>query len=189
MSERRQAAVVIAIFRLPPHGIVFVERAEHLRDHPGQIGLPGGGVHAEDRDLQATALRELHEEVGIEPGRAKIVAELPMFRQSRANNFDVTPFVAVVEEGELRIDASETAGVFVVPLATVLDRGLREGRVEHAGVHVQSLVLEHDGRRIWGLTAHILHDFVTAWNDRDLQARVVPHLLRDSLNGTAPDRP
>src|SRR5579872_6207566 len=95
MTARRQAAVAIAIFRTPPHGIVFVERAAHLRDHPGQIGLPGGRVHPEDRDLAATALRELHEEVGIEPVRATIVAELPMLQQRRVNNFDVTPFVAV----------------------------------------------------------------------------------------------
>lgn len=177
MTARRQAAVAIAIFRTPPHGIVFVERAAHLRDHPGQIGLPGGRVHPEDRDLAATALRELYEEVGIEPVRATIVAELPMLQQRRANNFDVTPFVAVVEEGELRIDATETAGVFVVPLATVLERGLREEGVDVGGVRVLSRVLDYEDRRIWGLTAHILHSFVLAWDERDLRGLVAPFLI------------
>ncbi len=54
---RRQAALVIAIFRASSQGVVLVERAAHFRDHPGQIGLPGGGVHPEDANLKATALR------------------------------------------------------------------------------------------------------------------------------------
>jgi 8-oxo-dGTP pyrophosphatase MutT (NUDIX family) len=176
MLVRRRAAVVIAIFRIAPHGIVFVERAAHLRDHPGQIGLPGGGVHPEDRDLEATALRELHEEVGIEPARATIVAQLPMLQQRLVNNFDVTPFVAVVEPGELTIHAAETAGVFVVPLAALLDPGLRKGSVEHRGIRVRSLVLDYEGHRIWGLTARILDSFVAGWEQRGLRARVTPYL-------------
>lgn len=169
MSGRRRAAVVIAIFRTPPHGIVFVERAAHLRDHPGQIGLPGGSVHPEDRNLEATALRELHEEVGIVPARATIVAELPTIQQRRANNFDVTPFVAIVEEGDLTIDGAETAGVFSVPLATVIDQGVRE-------------VLDYEGRRIWGLTARILRSFIDAWQTHGLRGRVARLLL----NGDKP---
>ena len=172
---RRQAAVVIGIFRSQPHGVVFVERAEHLRDHPGQIGLPGGSVHPEDRDLEATALRELREEVGVEPERVTIVARLPMLRQRLANNFDVTPFVAMIEDGELVIDATETAGVFVVPLATIVERGLRKGKVAYGGLRLSSLVLDYEGRRIWGLTARILESFLSQWQN-ELRDRIAPHL-------------
>lgn len=171
-SFRRQAAVVIGIFRNAPHGVIFVERAAHLRDHPGQIGLPGGSVHPEDADLQATALRELYEEVGIEPVRVTIVEKLPMFSQRMVNNFDVTPFVAVIEPGELRIDSSETAGVFTVPLETLVGEGLREGSVDHDGLRVPSLVLDYEGYRIWGFTARILETFVLQWKEGDLRARV-----------------
>lgn len=174
---RRTAAVAIAIFREPPHGIVFVERAKHLRDHPGQIGLPGGGIHPEDPDLRATALRELHEEVGISPKLATIVGQLPTLRQVRVNNFDVTPFVAVVENVELTIDPSETAGVFVVPLRTVLEDGLRETHVEVGEARVRSFVFDFEGRRIWGLTARILRDFLTAWNGDDLRERIAAHAV------------
>lgn len=176
---RRTAAVAIAIFREPPHGIVFVERAAHLRDHPGQIGLPGGGIQAEDRDLRATALRELHEEVGIAPERATIVAQLPTVRQMRANNFDVTPFVAVVDDVELTIDSSETAGVFVVPLRTVLGDGLRETQLAVGDASIRTFVLDFEGRRIWGLTARILRDFLTAWNEGDLRRRVASYAAGD----------
>jgi 8-oxo-dGTP pyrophosphatase MutT (NUDIX family) len=152
--------------------VLFVERAAHLRDHPGQIGLPGGSVHPEDADLRATALRELHEEVGIEPSRVTVVTELPTFSQRLANNFDVTPFVALIEPGELTIDSNETAGVFLVPLETIVDEGLREDSVEHGGFRVRSLVLDYEGRRIWGLTARILHSFLTEWKKGELRDRV-----------------
>ena len=144
--------------------MVFVERAAHLRDHPGQIGLPGGGVHPEDATLAATALRELHEEVGIDAAHATIVAQLPTIRQHVVNNFDVTPFVAVARPIELRIDPSETAGVFVVPLATIVEGGLAD------------FVLEYEGRRIWGLTARILRSFVVAWGEGELQETVRRYL-------------
>jgi 8-oxo-dGTP pyrophosphatase MutT (NUDIX family) len=171
-SLRRRAAVVIGIFRNAPHGVIFVERAEHLRDHPGQIGLPGGSVHPEDADLQATALRELHEEVGVEPARVTIVAQLPMLSQRTANNFDVTPFVALIQPGELKIDSNETAGVFTVPLETLVNEGLREDRVEHRGLRVQSLVLDYEGYRIWGFTARILHSFLSEWEAGNLRHRI-----------------
>jgi 8-oxo-dGTP pyrophosphatase MutT (NUDIX family) len=168
---RRQAAVVIGIFREPPHGVIFIERASHLRDHPGQIGLPGGSVHADDANLEATALRELEEEVGVVPARVTIVERLSTLQQ-RVNNFDVTPFVAVVESGELHIDATETAGVFLVPLQAIVSEGPREGTIDFEGFPLRSLVLDYDGYRIWGLTARILYEFVERWNATDLAERV-----------------
>lgn len=156
------------MFRAAPHGVIFVERAQHLRDHPGQIGLPGGSVHPGDADLEATALRELREEVGVEERRVTIVGRLPMLRQQRANNFDVTPFVAVVDDGELTIDGTETAGVFLVPLADVLTA---DWRTEPG--------LEREGRRIWGLTARILSEFVARWHGelRERAAAVIGRSL------------
>jgi len=110
--------------------------------------------------------------VGIDPSRVTIVERLPMFSQRMINNFDVTPFVAVIEPGELRIDSSETASVFTVPLETIVGEGLREDSVEHRGLRVQSLVLDYEGYRIWGFTARILETFVSLWKAGELRERV-----------------
>lgn len=166
MKERRKAAVVLAVCAAPPHGVVFVERAAHLRDHPGQIGLPGGGADEEDAgDLAATALRELHEEVGVARGAVRLVGRLPEVRQ-RVGRFDVTPFVGVLAAGtELRIDPAETAAVFTIPLARIVAPGaLREGHIPVDGLHVPSYILEHGERLVWGLTGRILREFLDAWN-------------------------
>lgn len=165
MNERRTAAVAVAILNAPPFGIVFVERAAHLRDHPGQIGLPGGGVDPEDDgDLERTVLRELREEVGIAAERVRIVGRLPM-RSQQVNTFDVTPFVAVVAPGRLTIDASETAGVFTIPLDVIISDALGRGTVAVGDRLVETFILDYDERRVWGLTGRILRSFAQAWHD------------------------
>ncbi|HEX3551343.1 MAG TPA: CoA pyrophosphatase [Candidatus Elarobacter sp.] len=164
-STRRTAAVALAFLNAPPHGAIFIERASHLRDHPGQIALPGGSVDAVDGgDLQKTALRELWEEVGVAPERVTIVGRLPMVRQTRANNFDVTPFVATVRPGPLTIDGTETAAVFTIPLDVIVAE-LTRGTVDVGEVSVETHLLDYESRRVWGLTAHVLRSFVDAWRD------------------------
>ncbi len=163
-AARRPAAVVLGIITEAPHGVIFIERAPHLRHHAGQIGLPGGGSDPEDAgDLRRTALREMEEEVGVESDRVKILAELPIVR-ALVNNYAVTPFVAAVAPGPLRIDAGETVGVFTVPLEVVV-RELHEGSVKIGSVSIVTPVLMYGERRIWGLTGYILRTFVDAWND------------------------
>lgn len=165
-TKRRPAAVILGILTEEPHGVIFIERAPHLRQHAGQIGLPGGGSDPEDGgDLRRTALREMTEEVGVAAERVSIVAELPIVR-ARVNDYVVTPFVAIVAPGPLRIDASETVGVFTVPLDTIV-RDLHEGTVKVGVVSIVTPVLMYGERRIWGLTGHILRTFVEAWNDEN----------------------
>jgi 8-oxo-dGTP pyrophosphatase MutT (NUDIX family) len=174
---RRPAAVVLGIFEAAPHGVIFIERAAHLRNHAGQIGLPGGGMDPGDGDdLRATALREMAEEVGVTPERVTIVGELPAIN-ARVNNYTVTPFVATVSAGDLRIDATETVGAFTVPLERVVN-DLRQDTVSVGAFKIESPVLDHAEKRIWGLTGHILRAFVRAWNDpgSDLRAQIEARL-------------
>jgi 8-oxo-dGTP pyrophosphatase MutT (NUDIX family) len=174
---RRPAAVVLGIFEAPPHGVIFIERAAHLRNHAGQIGLPGGGMDPGDgSDLRVTALREMAEEVGVAPERVTIVGELPAIN-ARVNNYTVTPFVATVAAGDLRVDATETVGAFTVPLERVV-ADLRQDTISVGAFKIESPVLDHAEKRIWGLTGHILRAFVAAWNEPEngLRGRVEARL-------------
>ena len=127
-------------------------------------------------DLQRTALREMHEEVGIDPLRVEFVWTLPRIHP-RVSNFLVTPFVAVVKPGPIVIDPSETEGVFSVPLATVLEE-VRDGTIDWGPMQIETTLLDYDGRRIWGLTGRVLRTFVDAWNvaESEMRARIEQRL-------------
>ncbi|HEY6757880.1 MAG TPA: CoA pyrophosphatase [Baekduia sp.] len=56
--------------------VVLTRRREDLRRHPGEISFPGGREEPDDGDLCATALREAHEEIGLEPGRVELIGAL-----------------------------------------------------------------------------------------------------------------
>ncbi len=160
-----EAAVIIAIFADAPHGVVFVERAGHLRRNPGQIGLPGGMTDPMDgADPATTAVRELYEELGVQPNAIRVVGQLEQQRQV-SSGVAVTPIVGVLApHTPLHFDRTETTGVFTVPLATIVAPGeiyedpmlSTRGRTLYA--------LDYEGRHIWGLTARILKVFADEWN-------------------------
>jgi hypothetical protein len=75
-----------------------------------------------------------------------------------------------VAPGPLRIDPSETAAVFTVPLATIVSE-LHDGMVDYASIRIETTLLDYEGRRIWGLTGRVLRVFVDAWNDEACEIR------------------
>lgn len=171
MPERDQAplrfaAVVIPIYANPPHDVVFIERAQHLRRHAGQIAFPGGAVDdGDDGDHARAALREVEEEIGIPPAAIRIVDELAAIAQ-RQNVFLVTPFVGVVAPGtELIVDANEAAAAIRVPLAAIVAPGAVHDGVHLAGDRrIATTLFDYGEMHVWGLTGHILRDFVARYH-------------------------
>lgn len=153
------------IFARAPHGVLFVERAAHLRRHPGQIGFPGGTEETADAgDPMRTALRELFEELGVEAERVAIVGRLPDLEQ-RMNSFIITPIVGVLDETtRLALDGEEIAGVFTVPLAAIVAAGALYDDFEITQSRGRPMyAFDYEGRHVWGFTARILKSFVDAW--------------------------
>ena len=165
--------MIFAVFADEPHDVIFIERAEHLRRHAGQIGLPGGTADPLDaQNPVTTALRELEEELGVPPERVRVVGTLPQVEQV-SNRFLVTPVVGVVRAGTLlTIDHAETVGVFTVPLAAILEPGAVYEDVEVSRARGRkSYALDYDEHHIWGLTGRILQSFIDAWNAQPSQLR------------------
>ena len=136
--------------------VLLTQRSIELKHHAGQISFPGGRMEAEDRDIEATALRETHEEVGIAPGAVTVIGYLrPM---PTLTGYAVTPVVGLVASGaSLTLDRTEVEYAFEAPLDYLLDKrnqtaALREVR----GRRVPTSEFHYEGRRIWGATANIL---------------------------------
>lgn len=161
-----RGAVLLAIFANPPHGVVFVERAQHLRRNPGQIGLPGGGEEPVDAgDSVKTALRELLEELGVAAERVKVVGRLPDCRQA-SSRAHITPIVGVLDAGTpFTLDSQEIAGVFEVPLTSIVADGAVYEDLKRSGLRGRAMyAYDHESRHIWGFTGGVLKSFVDAWN-------------------------
>ncbi len=136
--------------------VLFTERAPELRHHAGQISFPGGRVEAGDAGPVATALREAEEEIGLEPRHVEVLGFLP--DQLIATGFRVTPVVALVApELPLRLDATEVAAVFEVPLAFLLDAANHRFRRRPIGDgKIDVYDIPYGNRNIWGATAGML---------------------------------
>lgn len=154
------AAVLIALVRRPEGiTVLYTERSPDLRAHSGQVAFPGGKVDAADANVAAAALREAHEEVGMERGDARVLGYMPTYYTG--TNYLITPVVAEVEPaGPFVPNPGEVHSVFEVPLRRILDPAtFGEFRISRAGEEHRTWQIDHDGHRIWGITANLTRRF------------------------------
>ena len=156
----RAASVLLGLVARPDGlAMLLTERAAQLKDHAGQVSLPGGRI-AVGETAAAAALREAHEEVGLAPATVDVLGSLDVLLTG--TGFAVTPVVGLITDAAFVAipDAREVARVFEVPLAHVLQRySITLDYFERHGARLRTYELRHEGFRIWGATAAILHDF------------------------------
>jgi 8-oxo-dGTP pyrophosphatase MutT (NUDIX family) len=156
----RPASVLLTLLeRATGPTVLFTERAAHLKDHAGQVSLPGGRIAAGETPAEA-ALREAYEEVGLAPAAVDVIGSLDEFLTG--TGFTVMPVIGVVTDPSFVAapDPREVAGVFEVPLGVILDRSaMSVGYFERHGSRLLTYELLYGGRRIWGATAAVLRNF------------------------------
>ena len=164
---RTFAAVLILLY--PRRGVggepepylVLTRRTEALPRHSGQISLPGGRFDPSDRSLLGTALRETHEELGVDPADLIIWGRLEP-EWIVVSHYLVSPFIAYAQQRpDFRPAPSEVAELIEVPLAVLLDpTTLAEEIWEIQGVERQVVFYRHGEHKIWGATARVLGKLV-----------------------------
>lgn len=135
--------------------VLVLERAVTMRTHAGQVAFPGGAADDTDPDPAATALREAHEEVGVEPASVTVVAELPRL-WIPVSDFLVTPVLAWWHEPHpvYPREVAEVSRVARLPVADLVEPANRL-RVRHPSGYVGA-AFEVDGLLVWGFTAGVL---------------------------------
>jgi 8-oxo-dGTP pyrophosphatase MutT (NUDIX family) len=168
------AAVLLAL--APVEGaddleLVLVLRPAHLRQHAGQVGLPGGAVEPSDADGVAAALREAHEEVGLDPSEVRVLGSLDRAYLA-VSDFDVLPVVGIWDGlAQLTPSPDEVAAILRPTLRQLADPTnhgtmpfsaiMGEEALAARGIpDLGSPVFWVDGTVVWGFTAGLLCGFL-----------------------------
>jgi len=158
-----QAAVLMGVVMRDAPTVLLTQRPRHMSTHAGQIAFAGGKCDEDDEDVVATALREAHEEIGLEADHVQVLGTLPEYITGSA--FFVTPVVALISPAmSLHLNIDEVSEAFEVPLAFLMNPANHHWhRHEFGGVTRQWLSMPyHDGmqqRFVWGATAGMLRNF------------------------------
>ena len=157
-ADPRPAAVLVPLVQRAELTVLLTQRATQLRNHAGQISFPGGRIEPHDADPREAALREAHEEIGLESSFVSVVGYLP--DHVVMTGFRVTPVVAFVTPGfELLLDSEEVENTFEVPVSFIFDprnHRLRLRRSGFTGEEVEFCDIPYGERNIWGATAGML---------------------------------
>ncbi|MDR3513626.1 MAG: CoA pyrophosphatase [Caulobacteraceae bacterium] len=152
-----QAAVLIPLVEHEAGlTVLLTRRADTLRAHTGQVAFPGGRCDPGETPWE-TALREAHEEVGLEPGWVTLAGLST--RYQTLSGFDITPVVGFVRPGfALKPNPAEVADVFETPFAFLMDEKNHERRSRQLpdGMTRHYYAMPYHDRLIWGVTAGML---------------------------------
>jgi 8-oxo-dGTP pyrophosphatase MutT (NUDIX family) len=171
----REAAVLVLFSEGTSAGeVIIIERASHLKAHPGQPAFPGGRIEEGDSSLAQTALREAKEEIGLDPKTIDVIGELPQL-WIPPSNFKVTPVIGWWREPHpiTQIDANEVAKVHQIPIADLVNPTNRT-KVRNnrgwlgSGFFVADML-------VWGFTGGLLSQLldIAGWSEPWDETRIV----------------
>lgn len=147
--------MLVALFGWPDRpGLVFTERRADMRRHAGEVSFPGGRVDPGET-LVECALREAHEEIGLDPGAVDVVGALPP-TSTVVTSYRVLPVVGLIPAGLAHsLSPHEVERVLELDLDD-LRAGYAMRRLVRRGVPFRTPTYEVDDTFIWGATARML---------------------------------
>ena len=138
--------------------LLLIRRSKSLHLHPGEIAFPGGRKDPSDPNLQATALRELQEEVGIGPSNTRLLGRLK--QDFSLSGFSIAPFVCFLRSSPVFSPNEEVKEILPMPLGQFSIEDFAPEESRFMGRIVESWRLQTQHGPIWGATARILRGFL-----------------------------
>jgi|SRR5947209_10456125 8-oxo-dGTP pyrophosphatase MutT (NUDIX family) len=166
-SKLKPAAVAIAVVEAGPEGgtaLLLTLRATGLRAHRGQWALPGG--RCDDGESAAmAALRELHEELGLEVGEEHVLGLLDDY--PTRSGYLITPVVVwVAASASISPNPAEVASVHRIPLDNIEQPNAFDF-VAIPESERRVIRYRHAGRFIHAPTAALIYQFREVLAGRD----------------------
>lgn len=150
-----EASVLLALTDEAHPRVLLTRRSMQLSSHAGEVSLPGGKRDPADTSNIVVALREAHEETGLDPFAVRLLGELPSLRAR--SGIWVKPIIGVIPpDYPLVAQPSEIDRMFYVPLAELLARPPQAHLIDLNGLRLAVPSFQIDNEIIWGLTGRIL---------------------------------
>lgn len=156
-GEVRPAAVMVGVTDRAEPGVILTHRPLEMRQHAGQVAFPGGKLDPGE-DAVAAALRETHEELGINPSNIAIIGATDRF--VTGTGYDITPVMGLMAPDlPIMPNPAEVSDWFEAPLRYILDPANRvRKQAEYRGRLREYTEIVWDGHVIWGVTAAIIEN-------------------------------
>lgn len=157
-----RSGAVLLLFVPRPDGlrVLLTERHAGLKDHAGELSLPGGHVEPDDVSLQAAALRETAEEVGLPSEAIEVWGRLDGVYVP-PSNFLVSPFTGLLlDPTAMQPHADEVHAVVELPLERLFDPTAVGHMTDANGRDLPYYGWQQ--HRVWGATARILNNLCEA---------------------------
>ena len=169
-SQFKKASVLIPFVRENDSWhILFIRRADSDRDrHSGQVAFVGGKAEATDSNEIETALRETHEEIGVDPADVTILGQLgPHYSIS---SFQITPIAATLPwPYKLTLETAEVSRTFTIPLTWLANENNYEIRDRKPPESDKSIPVvyykKYQGELLWGATARMILSLINTLKD------------------------
>lgn len=177
-----RSAVLIPLVQVDEEWhILFEVRSLTMRKQPGDISFPGGRIDSTDPSAMAAALRETHEELGVDPKTVTIVGTLSPYVAS--SSFVIYPFVGTIDYNQIihSYNKEEVEEVFTIPLKWLLnyepymhvvsvepvpslnfpyEKIMNGTQYQWRARSMEEWFYDYEKYTIWGLTARILKHFI-----------------------------
>jgi 8-oxo-dGTP pyrophosphatase MutT (NUDIX family) len=164
-KERNTAkkAGVMALFypaeNLETH-LILILRKTYNGVHSAQVGFPGGKMEKEDKNIQATALRETEEEVGVAPDDISVLKKLTEI-YIPPSNFFVQPFLGITMATPKFVPQEEEVEALIeVDLMDFMDDGniITKTLSTSYATNIEVPAFKFNGQIVWGATAMMLNE-------------------------------
>lgn len=161
VAGARSSAVLVALVDTENGpSFVLTKRADHLKNHRGEVSFPGGRVE-EAESVHAAALRESEEEIGLSSQHVNIVGELDPLTTFVSNSL-IVPVVGMVDSVDgLCPNADEVSKILIVSITELLSSETYHNEwwpTPRGDINIHFFDL--DDETIWGATARIIRQFI-----------------------------
>ena len=160
-NNPRQAAVLMLFYpKNKQTHLALIVRNTYPGVHSSQIGFPGGKVEESDFNLEETALRETHEEVGINREKVEIIKSFSQI-YIPPSNFLVAPFMGISQQ-ELTFvpDLHEVKRVLEFPIEDFLsEKSITKVKMSTSyATDIEVPAFMVDKYVVWGATAMMMSE-------------------------------